>query len=451
MSASSGANDSRRLVWHPEVHKHFGEQLYYVAVTSYNLYAGARSTLSEIERILGRSCAAYVVYGSQDLWLRFWARNAQANALSEYLKLRLVPPDTANVFVADPIMQLWGHRVDDFTASARSALDIVSQARLSGIQQTWPEGNDAQALTTSGAILGSLELQPYSSKSHIRLFLLIENFSGIVSEAAMTSVIFEKASASHPASLVSLAHLRGTSIYVVELAAPDYWSVDEICDPIRDGLKLVIRNTTTQLVSTIFGDETDYCDFSSLGLEVLESMLFRLDPDFLSQQVEQRLTILKIFQKWHNYWYNPTLRDFGERFISGLIHAQPQVLEQAIASITPHVETKLRDTVRRLFTETYGTADFARAVAFRKSVDGKGWDGLAMGDSVELLHSLGEKAGSEEASRLSEAMRPFVPLRNRLHGGKTGSDWLQLEQLADVVDSCISTLAALLDGTVASE
>lgn len=441
------ANDVPGLVWHPEVHKHVGESLYYVFVNSYGLYRGIRNELANLQTALGRPCPAYITYGFQDLWLRFWARQDRVDAVYNYVRQRIAMGEGATLYIADPIWQIWGQQVLQLDSNAHAILDYHALPRLSSLQRDWPEKADAELAMSSGLILGELPFNSYADHDHIRVFFLIETIPNMTSDDVIANTIVRSVQGGpQPHSLVSLVRFSPTHIFVVELAVSDYWDIDRICDPIREDLNLVIVKTTTQLVTDIYFQETDGCDFSSRPYQILvsERILQRLFPEYQLLSDNRQSVITSFFRSWHIYWTNKLCRDLSERCLTGLITLQADPIEEAIGLVTPHIEPVLRDQVKRTAERRFGNLNFANIARMRPGLERKGWDRLALGDSVELLVVLGDQLNDTRLTAQAQQLRPFVPIRNQVHGGKLQGDWDAILEIVKVIDACFPALDRML-------
>lgn len=448
------ASNVSQFVWHPDVHKHVDESLYYLSMASYRFYRSAESELANINRVLGRPFAMYITYGFNDLWLRFWARRDTAEALFSYVTQQLdLRKETPILYVADPIWHIWGNTVAPLTTTRRDNLDRLALSRLEAIQQHGPASPGGTLARESGLLLDRLPLAPYSDRNHIRVLMIIELKENASPERELAArVINSFAQRQLPGTLVSLVKLQASPYFVAELTAPDYWAVDPTCQPLRDALDLAIEKTTTQLVEGILGSEDDYCDFSSVsfGMVVAERLVSKLIPEYHLLSDERKRAVLDIWRKWHHYWIDKRISDFCQRCIQGLVLPDVRVVEDALGSIAPRLERSLLALVRSATEKLFNSLDFANVVNMKPELHKRGWNNLALGDKIELLVRLGEELEDSSVAGLGATLRPMVEIRNKgIHGAfGTGAqppdEWSGVLEAIKVIDRCLPSLEEVL-------
>lgn len=427
------SNSYRLIVWHPALHRKYGEQLclFLLSPDSYNY-----EYRFEVEKSL-RTCGVigfciYEIYGNYDLLIRAWMTPEQNQYFMQMLEKETKQEISKKpTYVANDIYYLWSNAPDELTKEVLNSVDIE---RAINLQSAAGDSEYSADLLKKGIILKNILIRPTSKFSGIKFYMGI-NYSLSVAQPTVREELKAFLAETFSEKFIEM------TIYSLS-GAQDFWikgiAVDSIYDIYDLAMKLVTEyriykmKTTTMIVATPRPFESDNINFARNAIPVEAVKLcknFDLDNaaiDMLARN-EKRLLEDK-YEELEKYGLLTKNQDiFKTLFNAYAMKDEKKVKEQLY--ILTEFEGNLREFSLRIMQEEYGTdwikTDLARlgeAVGLKILYVEK----MSMSDWTSIMGKVDQEKVSAVKGKLKEddwekTMRSVATLRNMFAHGRYGN------------------------------
>jgi hypothetical protein len=451
---------SKSVVWHPDIHQHYSEELFYYLIRSTGYFPEFKSGLLDLlsERSIRGFCL-YDVFGDFDFMLRVWLTPQKREDLTKAFRDKAY---RVSEFVVREFVHLW-HVQKDGSLTSRNFTDVeiskVGSAKLMAAQEGDETAQDE--LFANGMLLCHVP-----KRDGFKFFTRLNLATGhLVDERAITEALI--------ACIRGAGYLRQPSAYrgmgfaqfLIKGVVDSFYQVEEFVFDLLDAFRIAGGATTTYVVSDSEPLEYDAVNFPTDAIQ--RDTVTRLVPEMSGPEgsglgtLEKAIVTMAILDNLAAFEADSTktdgtgtLHDLCAEFIRGAsqqsqdrsrLEREFEPQRARVMAFLAGAEDRLR-TIRSqalpaFFHEKAPAAheEILRKCGLRSSLS-------SMGDSSSYLQSLYACAGHELSSETRRALKRAVELRNVLmHGDQALPDTSIWRFMVDVTAGLVLALKEMTD------
>ena len=423
------------LIWHPEVHTTFREQLHYYVVTarpySPDEFRQKMLDFQKKERI-GGFCA-YEVFGAFDIVLRVWLPLDKLETFDDELRKSAPEIDKIIPFRVTDSSAYWA-RDEGMSEFKEKALGQITAEHVRHVQN----GNHLDLVETykSSGLLADIE-QP----KHIKFFIALSNPHAVArtAEASFRNELREIVRAyTTPTNLsrISIYYGFGFAWALIKAETPpdNFFVIGDIVYNLNKKLFPHGFFTTTYIATGAESIETDaISEKSLLSAQGFDLNAARLVPDLYNYDVPDELVsmiIQWIYQHKQLEKLDDNQKDLIIRCLSGVIHQDEKVIFAALQGFFIDMERYLRARWPQFLGSRLGPNRLKEVLRAAKIPEGTNTKWFALGEVCNICAEIIRQspADGEAQSQLTSGWQDLASLRNVVSHGSCEplNDWQKM-------------------------
>jgi hypothetical protein len=422
-------------VWHPEVHRLFGERLHYYLLTVRPFNAEEfRKKIEQfkVEKAIGGFCY-YEVFGAFDIVLRVWvpAKTDEDKFIDE-LRVYVPEIDRAIPFRITDIASYWCRDIDLKSYNV-AALNRVTVDRVRGIQNG-NKSRDGDEFKKNGLLT---EIEP---SANVKFFITLSNPQPVARnveerfQRELTTIINSYRPPANQLLRVSMYFGYGFAWALIKAETPaeNYFLVGNIIEELNRKLFGISFFTTTYLATGTSNSEVDDISHSSLtAAHGFDLKVARLLPEFYNTEMPSPLQTAIVH--WvQNHVKIDSLKENQRaligRALSGIVAQDEKVVFAALQDFFVGQERFLRANWQKFVEARLGNKaqEVLRAVHVPQGESSKMF---ALGVLCNICAEVIKQSSAETEKReLASGWHAVANLRNQVaHGAcEPLKDWPEM-------------------------
>lgn len=425
---------SGKVLWHPTVHKRFGEDLYYFRFAAQTF---SPKFNNRIERLLSKVGVTgydlYTIFGEFDLFLRVWLTRPRCDLLESKLKELQRDGVLANVntFSVQEVVVFQHNSGQAIKTPGQTEVASLSQAIVEKAQQGILAKMEMDQLLTSGLLVTD---RRGIQDDQYKFFMVVDyptnkSLSEVdISDGLRNFLLNEKR-----ISRLSAFGGRGFARYLIKGVARDFYQILEFDIDLLTAFALLRLQTNTIVVAERFPKESDSITFGAGRAVLDQDEIRRVVPELEAATnlslPELHEVEIKIFK------YRDVIEADKDNIIRNCIIYISKKNEEGLANFALRIltsfESMLRDNFSLFTVSLFPEKDAGRVIAeAKKHVKIEGRHG-ALGQWVNAYQYVMDLAPDYKGSALDwSILKSISEWRNKLAHQDTGI----LEVWSELVD-----------------
>lgn len=356
-----GATEERqRIVWHPDVHRHFGTRLYFFLIHagSLNFETAAEEIQSDLDKLRTKSFTVALVYGPETLLVRCWLTLRQHQALRDALRRRQWRFSDIEV---ERTQYLWAGDVEPLSPS-HIALHLSDIRAVCATQTLYFDEDDPAVVRLRDASL--LFVVPVRPADVIKLYSLISTPADRQLMQRAEDVLQRALEQAIGCGLLYEATLHvADEGFLVKAVVRSYPDILVTMTSLAKTGEPFAMSTSTMLVARLLDVEVDHLDLNDELPPVLTILAALLDGEMLDALVDAhpdaRADVQKLYIEEGDL-FEAAAADGSEvlGFLRGVVNyrldANAPRLNEAAVPLWPKLEAVVREFVQKLLLDTCG-------------------------------------------------------------------------------------------------
>ncbi|QDT27868.1 hypothetical protein Enr10x_32030 [Gimesia panareensis] len=428
-----------RIVWHPEVHRLFGEQLSFIFLKPHHFRNHIPPRIIEVlDDLQLKGFHYYHVFGSVDIVIRIWARHEKRDAVLEALG-EIQDLVVITVFTCtDPPFFLWWdgyqQRLSPGVIQSFSRDDLKNAQTDEGLATA--EAKDSIVTRLQNANLLFTKRLRTQENGQIKFFVSVSVRGGSSKEAVIGQL--ERAFREYNELEDSSIYTSTGGNYLLKATTSVYEVIGKFVLSIPDFISPADCTTETHLVASTTGDYSDFVDFEQTEPALLRMCgLWKFSENSVRELPEnQQRALGEVYAAIENSQIiSIDKREIIKKIIQAVLENDHELLREKTTFLFA-LESHLFQFTARTMSELYGKdwmkSDFQRLKDATKIPNDFSQNTWTFKDSLSLLGKVDSEKKNAISSLLNEKWITILEgaheMRNRVGHGKPLQEWPTLLQ-----------------------